>query len=114
MSAKQQSQSIFNHTAGVVFIATPHRGTRAQSTAAIIADIAAYAKVGQRSRLIDSLEPHNDFLNDIVSQFSRLANETNIPLCCFYEQRKTDVSLIVRKYFRFLSEVNVQLKTPIC
>jgi hypothetical protein len=107
-SSKQRSHSIVDHTVGVVFIATPHRGTQTQSTAAIIADIAAKANLGQRSRLIDSLAPHEDFLKDIVFQFSRLANEIRIPICCFYEQRRTDVASILRKNISLIPHMNVR------
>ncbi|EPS42862.1 hypothetical protein H072_3143 [Dactylellina haptotyla CBS 200.50] len=103
--------NIVDHVAGVVFLATPHKGTGSQSSAAVVANIAAYAGIGQRSQLVDSLEPQSDFLEDIVRSFSQLANDIRIPLRCFFEQRKTDVSAIIRAYMppflRFRAEVMV-------
>lgn len=90
--------SIVDHVAGVIFLATPHKGTGSQSSAAIVANIAAYAKIGQRSHLVDSLEPNSKLLDDVVRDFTCLANDIRIPLCCFFEQRTTDITAILRSF----------------
>jgi hypothetical protein len=99
-SAKQLARyaSIVDHVTGVVFIGTPHKGTGSQSSAAIVASIASYSGVGQRSQLLDALEPQSNVLDDIVRRFTLLANDMGIPLCCFFEQRKTDITAIVRHF----------------
>ncbi|KAH6961926.1 hypothetical protein BKA56DRAFT_177461 [Ilyonectria sp. MPI-CAGE-AT-0026] len=109
LSAKQHSNPIIDHTTGVVFIATPHRGTHGQSLASVVANIAAYADMGQRSQLVDMLEQGNAFLDDIVSNFSRVAKDMEIPLCCFYEQRMSDMSSMIRKFVPFMPKVKTLL-----
>ena len=58
----------------------------------MIATIASMVGIGEESQILKSVEKDSDALNDMVHDFTRLANASSIPLFCFFEQHKSDAA----------------------
>ena len=76
---------------GCVFLGTPFRGTKSQSKASLLADMAKTVGLGVNSGLLKLLEEGSEMLKDLLSDFSSLAREVNMQLFCFFEQHESDM-----------------------
>lgn len=85
-----------------MFLGTPHRGSRSQSKASILASIAAVAGFGDRSSLLNAVKMGSDLAEDLVADFTSIVKDVDV--CCFFEKYPTDIAAIIRPPFlRFLS-----------
>ena len=91
---------IISSIAGVIFLGTPHRGSNSQSKASIIASVASAFNFGEQRSLLKAVEKDSDMLADLLHDFVRTANTISIPLFCFFEQYKTDITRVLK--FRHL------------
>jgi hypothetical protein len=82
---------------GCIFLSTPFRGTLAQHTLALVADVAGRIGVGLRSSLVQLLQPDSVVLAELSEQFLLLANETSIGLVCINKQQKSTLMHILNK-----------------
>lgn len=117
VTAKLQCETyleIINATAGVVFLGTPHRGSKSQSKASIIAAIASAMDLGEKTSILKIVETDSEPLRDLVYDFSLTVNTVSIPLFCFFEQRATDVAAILRpkKWYHLKYEVGLKSLVP--
>ncbi|PGH18658.1 hypothetical protein AJ80_04405 [Polytolypa hystricis UAMH7299] len=87
---------IFKCTSGIVFLGTPHRGSSFQSPASVIASVASALGLGKKSQILSVLEKDSESLADLVYDFARTVRTGNIEIFCFFEQRESDVSKIVK------------------
>lgn len=98
VAAKQNSdyQSLWRATRGIVFLATPFRGTAFQD----IADVAitlmdGYARLAGRSvtTLLHSVKGSTHFLEELVGEFTReyRQRDQTCKLAIFYETRKSNL-----------------------
>jgi len=62
----------------------------------MIATIASIVGVGEKSQILKSVEKDSDALNDMIHDFTRLANASSIPLFCFFEQHKSDAAKLFK------------------
>ena len=95
MSAKLHEEdypSIIKSVAGVVFLGTPHRGSKSQSKASVIASIASAVSLGEHSNLLKVVDKDSETQADLLHDFTRTVNTISIPLFCFFEQHKSDVA----------------------
>jgi hypothetical protein len=88
--------SIIRSVAGVVFLGTPHRGSNSQSKASVIASIASAVSLGEHSSLLKVVDKDSEILADLLHDFTRTANTLSIPLFCFFEQHKSDVTKVLK------------------
>jgi len=88
--------SIFRSVAGVIFLATPHRGSKSQSKASVIASIASAVSLGEHSSLLKVVDKDSEMLADLLHDFTRTVNTMAIPLFCFFEQHKSDVATVLK------------------
>jgi hypothetical protein len=58
----------------------------------MIATIASMVGIGEKSQILKSVEKDSNALNDMIHDFTRLANTSSIPLFCFFEQHKSDAA----------------------
>ncbi|KAG8531939.1 uncharacterized protein KY384_003575 [Bacidia gigantensis] len=93
---------VVQSTAGVIFLGTPHRGSKSQSKAAVIAAIASAMGCGEDTSLLKAVEKDSEMLHDLLYDFTRTVNTASIPLFCFFEQHKSDISKIVKPRGSFL------------
>ena len=99
--------NLLRSVAGILFLGTPHRGSSTQSKASIIARVASTFGLGEQSSLLTSVEKDSEILNDLVHDFTRVVNKAAIPLFCFFEQQKSDVTKIFKPKHSFLPEYRV-------
>ncbi|KAL8937621.1 MAG: hypothetical protein Q9216_004336 [Gyalolechia sp. 2 TL-2023] len=88
--------SVIKTVAGIVFLGTPHRGSNSQSKASVIASIASSVALGEHSSLLKVLDKDSEILTDLLHDFTRTVGAIGIPLFCFFEQHKSDVSKVLR------------------
>lgn len=97
-------------TAGVLFLGSPLKGTKA----AKFAHWKTYATVllGREISitLIKNLEENSDRLNDMVEEFAKLIIPWGLEIRCFYETRKTNLSnAIIRSRVMPRREITVRI-----
>lgn len=89
--------NLFTSIVGCVFLGTPFRGTKTQSKAAALAEMASTIGLGVNSGLLKLLEDGSEMLRDLLADFSGLARETNMQLFCFFEQHASDIAKLLFK-----------------
>ncbi|OAL51772.1 hypothetical protein IQ07DRAFT_472429, partial [Pyrenochaeta sp. DS3sAY3a] len=89
--------SIYPWVAGCIFLGTPFHGTKTQSKAMVLAEMAETIGMGTPSGLLQVLEKDSEILATLLDEFALLAKEAQIRLFCFFEQEKSDlVGLFVK------------------
>ena len=78
-------QSIKDHTLGIVFFGTPHRGSDKANYGKTLANVAAGVTHKPKSKLIDALQSNSDTLMRLTSEFKFEA--PNIEIMTFYETK---------------------------
>ena len=78
-------RSIKDHTLGIVFFGTPHRGSGKASYGKTLANVAAGVMHKPKSKLIDTLQSNSDTLMRLTSEFKFEA--PNIKIITFYETK---------------------------
>lgn len=82
-----QYMSIFDATSGIVFLATPHKGSSAATLGSVAARIARLTMlVNVNAKLIRRLESQNSYLIEKSHHFSKLCSKFEI--FTFYETIK--------------------------
>ena len=89
--------NIFMSVVGCIFLGTPFRGTKSQSKATLLAEMAETVGLGVNSGLLRVLEEGSETLKDLLSDFSALARESNMHLFCFFEQHASDMINLIFK-----------------
>ncbi|KAK2591217.1 hypothetical protein QQS21_011102 [Conoideocrella luteorostrata] len=85
------NRHIAESTVGVVFLGTPHRGSRAATWAKWIAWLASCG-ADTEDRLLRALEERSDSLTDRLHNFSCWLFSESVPVLCCFEQLPTDYS----------------------
>ena len=62
----------------------------------MIANIASAVSLGEQSSLLKAVEKDSEMLGDLLHDFTRTVNTISIPLFCFFEQHKSDVTKVIR------------------
>jgi hypothetical protein len=89
---------IADSTAGILFLGTPHRGTgEALHSQGRVYQAVVRAQYETQEHILQTLEPGNDTLVDVVNTFTRSVNVIlpKIEIFCFYEQKPTAVGRVV-------------------
>ncbi|TAQ90814.1 hypothetical protein B7494_g887 [Chlorociboria aeruginascens] len=87
---------IFDATVGIIFLATPHKGSFAANFGSIVASVAHLSMLFKpNTRLIRRLERHNDFLSEKSHHFSKICSR--IKIFSFYETCETNRIMVVPK-----------------
>ena len=91
-ATQDQVKDIVDCIAGIIFLGTPFRASESQSYARTIGNILSLA--GRGSSAIYETTPQA--LREQRRDFVRIVNRQHIPLCCFYEQHKSDIGRVLR------------------
>jgi hypothetical protein len=93
-------------TVGCIFFGSPFRGAIAASIASMFASIAEQFNGATSSKLLDLMKPGSTELQELRSDFLRLAAalSTRIDIFCFWEEHTTDVA---KSFTRTFSENSV-------
>lgn len=82
---------------GCVFLGTPFRGTKSQSKASLLAEMAQTVGLGVNSGLVKLLKEGSEVLSDLLDDFVTIAKEANMRLFCFFEQHESDMMSLLSK-----------------
>lgn len=82
---------------GCIFLGTPFRGTKSQTKASLLAEMAQTVGLGTNSGLVKLLEEGSEVLRDLLDDFVALAKEANMRLFCFFEQHESDMIRLISK-----------------
>ena len=80
-----QYQSIKDHTLGIVFFGTPHRGSGKANYGKILANVATGVMHKPKSKLINALQSNSETLLKLTSEFK--FDAPNIQIMTFYETK---------------------------
>ena len=75
---------------GIVFLGTPHRGTKAANWGSIIATSAKALGFGTEDSILKDLQEGSEGSRDLLYEFTLWANRASTTLICFFEQHHTD------------------------
>ena len=82
---ESQYQCIKDHTLGIVFFGTPHRGSDKAAYGKILSNVATSAMHRPKSKLLDALQSNSETLMKLTSEFKY--RTPNIQIASFYETR---------------------------
>lgn len=91
--SEKKYTSLWRATGGIVFLATPFRGTAFQDIAeAAVTFLRGYARLADKqvTELLDSAKASTCFLEDLVGEFTQTCQQRDQPceLAIFYENKK--------------------------
>lgn len=100
-----QYQTIRNHTLGIVFFGTPHRGSDKANYGKTLANVAAGVMHKPKSKLISALQSNSETLMRLTSEFKFEA--PNMEIMTFYETKPMGIfsSLVSTRGFSSLGLV---------
>ena len=100
--AKARHADIFDSAFGIVFLATPYRGSSKASIGKMLINISKVSLRQNKTQLLAELERDNSSLTDLTEDFSRL--HSHFQIASTWELRSTNVS-------RFLPNITVRLES---
>ena len=77
-------------TVGVVFLGTPHRGSKAAKWGDIVAKTAKALGLGSEDSILKDIREDSEHSRDLLYEFTLWAKRASLTLICFFEQHKTD------------------------
>lgn len=83
---------IYNCTAGVIFLGTPHRGSGKTGFAEIVANVARVALRQPNDKLVRNLEEDSDVLERQRKSFASISE--TLSLVCLFEEKPTGIGLV--------------------
>ena len=96
--AKLYDSKILPSTNGVVFLGTPHHGTgEITSSGLMYKAIASAPSLHVEGAVLKNIEKGSEVLTSIHSEFMILCNRNDFKICCFFEQKITDVGVIINQ-----------------
>ncbi len=81
-----QYQKINEHTLGVVFFGTPHRGSAKANYGKVLANVATGLMHKPKSKLISALQSNSETLMRLTTEFNKF-EATNMEIMTFYETK---------------------------
>ena len=105
-SSTQDARDMVHCIAGIVFLGTPFRGSKAQTYAKIIGTIMSHLNDRGNSKIYDLTDAKSQEQKDQLHNFVHIAFHQAIPICCFYEQHKSDLTRILRAPKAISKKVN--------
>ena len=98
---------------GIIFLGTPFRGSDAQSYAKTIGKILSLVGQGN-SKIYEVIAPQSQALKDQLHDFVRIVIRQAIPICCFFELHKSNLSRIVKSPLGYRVRIRPLFLTNVC
>ncbi|KAK8098705.1 uncharacterized protein PG998_011946 [Apiospora kogelbergensis] len=98
--------SPFLHTAGIIFMGTPHHGSDQQPYGSLLAKIAKFCLLPSNTVLLDILHRDSEVLCNQRDEFVTISNKYDV--VCFYEELKTSGVTVVPKSSAVLTDFKVR------
>ncbi|KAF4969328.1 hypothetical protein FSARC_3402 [Fusarium sarcochroum] len=76
---------IFESTKGIVFLGTPHSGSKSATWGLLATNLAKFALQGSNQRVLRGLTPNSELLEALSEQFRQLLDEGAFSVHSFYE-----------------------------
>lgn len=86
-------------TAGIVFLGTPHRGSRASSWAHLLANVSGLLRFDAEPRILKDLEAFSETMKDLIYDFSQWIHRYQVSTWCFFESHPTDFGARASSWF---------------
>lgn len=113
IAAKLWSEpEILDSSVGVIFLGTPHRGTKSfGSQSALLAAIAAQSELHENMEagVLEALNSESGGLLGVSEDFARLSAREKLQITCFFEQRQSNLGKMIGR-----SDIQVSLLTMRC
>lgn len=87
IQALVKSDKCRQRTSLIVFLGTPHRGSKYASWGQILANLANVARQDSNNRLLGALETNNSVLDSIQTEFEKAVRNSSIKIHSFQEGR---------------------------
>jgi hypothetical protein len=85
---------------GVIFLGTPHRGSRSfLPQSALLTAIAEHSDLygGIEPEVLDTMRSDDGALLEVAEDFTDLCRDKGLEVACFFEQRKSNLGKIIGK-----------------
>ncbi len=89
---------ILKSSVGVVFLGTPHRGTKSfLPQSALLASIAAQSDLhgGIEPGVLDAMRSDSGATLDVAEDFADLCRDLQLEITCFFEERKSRLGKVI-------------------
>ncbi|KAK2589778.1 hypothetical protein QQS21_012549 [Conoideocrella luteorostrata] len=88
-------------TVGVIFLGTPHRGTKSQIWATRAAKLFDMIGFGSHQDILIDLAENSPRLRDLLREFCIVANRLRLNIFCFFELLQSDMAGKLGSYFSY-------------
>jgi PGAP1-like protein len=85
-------RSINEHTVGIIFLGTPHRGSETAAYGSLLANIATFVMNKHKPSLVEALKQNSVELLKLTSDFRHELNKYKV--VSFYERRPTGIGRV--------------------
>ncbi|KAN0081738.1 hypothetical protein V8E54_003036 [Elaphomyces granulatus] len=89
-SRKGTEKDIPKHTAGIIFLGTPHRGSASSNWGSLIVQSGKILGLDGEDRILNDLKRDSEPLKQVVREFTQWLFDNSVQTVCFYEQHVTD------------------------
>lgn len=86
----EDKKYIATATAGVLFLGTPHRGSKDASWARVITNVGKQFGLGSHNGIIEELEKASENQMDRLHHFTCWLRRMSVEIVCFFELKETD------------------------
>ena len=83
-------------TAGIIFLGTPHKGTKVAVWGKVFATVGAQLGAGSYNGILKDLRDDSEALGDMLESFTRWLFLEWVPVVCFYELYPTNYAARLR------------------
>ena len=93
MSANSRGETyqyLATSTVGIVFLGTPHRGTKASKWGEWVAYAGKTLGLNMSDAILKDLREDSETLNDLLYEFTLWLFRMSVSTVCFFETHKTD------------------------